>query len=137
MQKSIHRPLTNIKLIVFFTRVLCIIITNFGFVTLFQMRTTKVLSVWAVGFRGGLSYEGPVCKNGNLIHWRMRKVDTKIRAFPIDMAGFAVNLCQIIQRPFAGFESSVPFGHLENAFVLQFISTQHEAECIGSNKEVS
>ncbi len=102
------------------------------------MRETRKLSVWSVGFRSGLSYEGPVCKNLRLLSWRKRKTeDIETRAFPVDMAGFAVNLCQIINYPFTKFEASMPPGHLENAFILQFISNQEEAECRGSDKEVS
>ena len=105
------------------------------------MRETRKLSVWPVGFRGGLTYEGPVCKDLRLLSWRKCKTEdteiNKMRAFPVDMAGFAVNLCQIISHPSTKFEASVPHGHLENAFILQFISNQEEAECRGSDKEVS
>ena len=104
------------------------------------MRRTEVLSSWPVGFRGSRSYEGPICKGTKVIYWRYSKKEQMreiIRAFPVDMAGFAVNLCQIVNQPFAKFESSVPRGHLENSFVLNFVSTQDDIECRGSNKEVS
>ena len=52
------------------------------------MRYTKKVSVWPVGFVGGLKVEGPRCTNGRVtgfhVSWSPR------RKFPLDMAGIII-----------------------------------------------
>jgi len=33
------------------------------------MKKTEVVSVFPVGFAGGLKYEGPLCQNGTAVKW--------------------------------------------------------------------
>ena len=49
------------------------------------MRYTKKVSVWPVGFAGGLLAEGPICENGKVINWHVGW--SPERKFPVDMAG--------------------------------------------------
>ena len=103
------------------------------------MRPTRVISVWAVGYAGGLSYEGPVCRNNSIVYWRMPKkeLEKSGRTFPIDMAGFAINLCHLLKVPKAEFDNNVPPGRLEDTFISLFLSKQEELECRGSDNEAS
>ena len=49
------------------------------------MRFTKKVSVWPVGFTGGLFAEGPICKNGHVTGFHTGWAPH--RKFPLDMAG--------------------------------------------------
>lgn len=102
------------------------------------MRKTIKVSVWPVGFAGALPYEGPVCFNDTVKKWKSWAVQFgPEREFPIDMAGFAVSLCLLFERPEAGFDSLWSGGRLEDEFLHQFVSKREEVECRGSDKEVS
>ena len=81
-----------------------------------EMRDTKMGSVWPVGLSGGLKFEGPgLCKNGKVLSWyTMWKPD---RPFPIDMAGFAVNLRLVFKYPEAKFSNQAARGYLESDFL--------------------
>ena len=99
------------------------------------MRKTKIASVWPVAFAGGMSYEGPVCRpNRTADHWRV--LFSPKRPIPIDMAGFAVHLCQVIAHPEADFDSASVSGHQESDFISSF-GNRDTVECIGSSEEVS
>ena len=39
-------------------------------VILVQMRKTEMVSVFPVAFSGGLSFEGPICKDGKAVDWQ-------------------------------------------------------------------
>jgi galactosylgalactosylxylosylprotein 3-beta-glucuronosyltransferase 3 len=62
------------------------------------MRYTKKVSVWPVGLVGGLMVERPVPDiNGKITSFNAGyKPD---RPFPIDMAGFAINLQLLLSNP--------------------------------------
>lgn len=82
-----------------------------------EMRSTKKVSVWPVGLVGGLRYEKPVVENGKVTGWfTYWKPD---RPFPMDMAGFAVNLKLFFQYPDAKFSNEVPRGYLESTILKQ------------------
>ena len=99
------------------------------------MRRTKVASVWPVAFVSDMSYEGPVCRsNGTVDHWRV--LFAPERDIPIDMAGFAVHLCQVVAHPEADFDSASLSGFQESDFISVF-GNRDTVECIGSSKEVS
>ena len=36
----------------------------------FQMKKTHIVSVFPVGFSGGLKFEGPICESGDVVKWR-------------------------------------------------------------------
>lgn len=94
------------------------------------MRWTKKVSMWPVGLIGKFGVSSPVVKNGTIIgfydSW------SGGRKFPVDMAGFAVNVQFLMSRknvtmPFkAGFEED---GFLKS---LQPLSL-HEIELLASN----
>lgn len=56
------------------------------------MRYTKKVSVWPVGFVGGLKAEGPRCKNGQVLSFHVSW--SPERKFPVDMAGTC--MCDLI-----------------------------------------
>ena len=49
------------------------------------MRFTKKVSVWPVGFTGGVRAEGPKCNNGHVVGYHSGWASW--RKFPLDMAG--------------------------------------------------
>ena len=98
------------------------------------MRKTKVASAWPVAFISDISYEGPVCRpNRTADHWRV--LFAPGRDIPIDMAGFAVHLCQVIAHPEADFDSASVSGFQESDFISVF-TDKDTVECIGSSEEV-
>lgn len=61
------------------------------------MRWTKEVSVWPVGLVGGLMVERPIVNSAGKVSgfnsaWRPD------RDFPLDMAGFAINLNAILTK---------------------------------------
>ena len=64
-----------------------------------------------------------------------------LRTFPIDMAGFAVNLRLILENSLAHFGRTLSGeisrkAHLETDFISLFRIPQEELECMSDNKEV-
>ena len=83
------------------------------------------MSIWPVGLAGGLKWEGPICKNGNVVGFHA-VWDLK-RLFPIDMAGFAVNLQLLLDHPSAQLNVTAARGHLESS-LLKWLITHKELE---------
>ncbi|XP_019851611.1 PREDICTED: galactosylgalactosylxylosylprotein 3-beta-glucuronosyltransferase 3-like [Amphimedon queenslandica] len=99
-------------------------------------KTVKA-AVWPVGFAGHILYEGPVCHNNTITKWKSWAVRVGTnRKIPIDMAGFAVNLCQLFEKPEVYFDNAWSRGQLETEFLYQFVTNKEELECRGSDKEV-
>ena len=92
-----------------------------------EMRYTEKGSVWPVALSGGLKFEGPgSCKNGKVLSWyTMWKPD---RPFPIDMAGFAINLKLVLQYPDAKFSNTAERGYLESDFLTGVHLTRKDME---------
>lgn len=82
-----------------------------------EMRYTKKASVWPVGLVGYLRYESPVVKNGKVTSWYTYWKPN--RAFAMDMAGFAVNLQLILDKPNAWFVMDAGRGNLESSLLTQ------------------
>ncbi|XP_067134720.1 galactosylgalactosylxylosylprotein 3-beta-glucuronosyltransferase I-like [Centruroides vittatus] len=95
-----------------------------------EMRTTRKVSVWPVGLVGGLIVEKPLVSGGKVVGWNT--LWKKERPFPVDMAGFAVNLELILRHPDALFDLSVPRGYQES-HLLKRIVTVEELEPKGDN----
>ncbi|RWS26516.1 Galactosylgalactosylxylosylprotein 3-beta-glucuronosyltransferase 3-like protein [Leptotrombidium deliense] len=91
-----------------------------------EMRDTQKVSVWPVGLVGGLQVERPLVSNGRVTGWNT--IWRPERAFPIDMAGFAVNIKLILDRRKANFIATVPRGYQESYFLKQLIHGVHELE---------
>ncbi|VUZ47457.1 unnamed protein product [Hymenolepis diminuta] len=84
-----------------------------------EIRTTKRVSTWPVALAGRLKWEGCVTKpdHSDVID-RMQTIFKPWREFPIDMAGFAVNLDLILSHPDAKFYADPKFfGMLETNFL--------------------
>ena len=94
-----------------------------------KMRHTKAVSIWPVGFVGGLRWEGPVCKNNTIVDFRVAyKPDREI---PVDMAGFAVNAKLIVNNVHLKFNpNSVDIGHSESDF-LSMVASRDNMEPLG------
>ena len=61
-----------------------------------QIRWTKEVSVWPVGFVGGARWSGPVCSHGHVVGFHTKW--NRNSMFPVDNAGFAVNIQLLIAR---------------------------------------
>ena len=86
--------------------------------------------MWPVGLVGGLKWEGPVCENGKVIKfWAAWDLT---RPFPIDMAGFAINVKLILDNPSAVIDTDAPRGHLESSLLKLFV-TKDELEPLADN----
>ena len=84
------------------------------------MRFTKMVSVWPVALSGKLKWEGPVCRNDKVIDWYT--MWEKSRPFPIDMAGFAVNLQLLIENQNANIDATTRRGYLESSLLQQLVT---------------
>lgn len=86
------------------------------------MRGINKVGVWPVGLVGGLMVEKPLINSttGRVVgwnsHWRPE------RAFPIDMAGFAVNLQHLLAHPVAEFSFNVERGFQESNLLSRLIT---------------
>ncbi|KAI1288336.1 Galactosylgalactosylxylosylprotein 3-beta-glucuronosyltransferase 3 [Halotydeus destructor] len=91
-----------------------------------EMRVTKTVSVWPVGLVGGLAVEKPHVEQGKVVGWNTRwKPD---RPYPIDMAGFAVNLAHLLKRPEARFTYRVSRGFQESHLISLLVNGPDELE---------
>ncbi|XP_012143767.1 glucuronyltransferase I isoform X1 [Megachile rotundata] len=92
-----------------------------------EMEKIQKVGVWPVGLVGGLMVEKPMCDNitnkviGFNAAW---KPD---RPFPLDMAGFAINLRLLLENKDALFSYDVEGGYQESE-ILKHIVTRNELE---------
>ena len=99
-----------------------------------QMRYTKLMSVWPVGICGGLRWEGPVCRNGQVTSWHTAWAPE--RPFPIDFAGkisdfivsslssfsaFSLSMFLIIKHKNVNIDPYSKIGRLESDFLSQLV----------------
>ncbi|XP_046382457.1 galactosylgalactosylxylosylprotein 3-beta-glucuronosyltransferase I [Ischnura elegans] len=92
-----------------------------------EMRSTRGVSVWPVGLVGGLMVEKPLLdKDGHVkgfnSAWKPE------RPFPIDMAGFAINIKLLLEHPRSEFSLEVPGGFQESELLRQLIPSARELE---------
>ncbi|XP_054723907.1 galactosylgalactosylxylosylprotein 3-beta-glucuronosyltransferase 3-like, partial [Uloborus diversus] len=87
-----------------------------------EMRYTERVSVWPVGLVGGLMVEKPLVKNGKVTGWNT--IWKPNRPFPLDMAGFAVNVTLLLQHPEAAFSLSVPRGYQESKLLKDLVKIE-------------
>uniref|UniRef100_A0A8B9L1R0 Galactosylgalactosylxylosylprotein 3-beta-glucuronosyltransferase n=1 Tax=Astyanax mexicanus TaxID=7994 RepID=A0A8B9L1R0_ASTMX len=87
-----------------------------------EMRSTQKVSVWPVAFVGGLRYESPKINTmGKVYGWRT--VFDPHRPFAIDMAGFAINLQLILNKPQAYFKlKGVKGGYQESSLLRELVT---------------
>lgn len=92
-----------------------------------EMEKIQKVGVWPVGLVGGLMVEKPICDNitnkviGFNAAW---KPD---RPFPLDMAGFAINLRLLLENKDARFSYDVQGGYQESEILRQIV-TRDELE---------
>ncbi|XP_030060954.1 galactosylgalactosylxylosylprotein 3-beta-glucuronosyltransferase 1-like [Microcaecilia unicolor] len=97
-----------------------------------EMRYTRKVSVWPVGFTGGLRYESPrVGPTGRVVGWKA--VFDPGRPFPIDMAGFAVSIHLILERPQANFKLEGVKGGYQESSLLKDLVTMNGLEPKAAN----
>ncbi|XP_015174397.1 PREDICTED: galactosylgalactosylxylosylprotein 3-beta-glucuronosyltransferase I [Polistes dominula] len=97
-------------------------------VKLFQeMRKIQKVGVWPVGLVGGLMVEKPICDNVTNKVVGFNAVWKPNRPFPIDMAGFAINLKLLLENKDALFSYDVESGYQESEILRQIV-TKDELE---------
>lgn len=84
-----------------------------GFILMFQIRKTKTVSMFPVGLCTKFGLSSPILKGGKFAGFYDGWVAG--RKFPVDMAGFAVNVKFLHQRP----NATMPFraGYEEDGFL--------------------
>ncbi|XP_057236810.1 galactosylgalactosylxylosylprotein 3-beta-glucuronosyltransferase 1-like [Malurus melanocephalus] len=87
-----------------------------------EMRYTRRVSVWPVAFVGGLRYESPkVSPAGKVVGWKT--VFDPNRPFAIDMAGFAISIKLILEKPHASFKlEGVKGGYQETSLLKDLVT---------------
>lgn len=78
------------------------------------------IGVLPVGIVGGLAWEGPICENGEVTDFHTAWKPE--RPYPLDMAGFAVQLSEI-KVSHARFSYHTRRGYLETDFLLKLVGT--------------
>ncbi|XP_075053482.1 galactosylgalactosylxylosylprotein 3-beta-glucuronosyltransferase 1-like [Mixophyes fleayi] len=97
-----------------------------------EMRYTRTVSVWPVAFVGGLRYESPkVSQLGKVAGWKT--VFDPTRPFAIDMAGFAISLRLILERPHANFKLEGVKGGYQETSLLKDLVTMDGLEAKAAN----
>ena len=96
-----------------------------------QIRKTKRVSAWPVGFATS-RWEGPIVESGIVTgfhtSWHAQRV------FPLDMAGFAVNLKVLTEeKPDVQFNKTVLVGYLETALLESIGVEKKEMEPMAEN----
>jgi len=93
----------------------------------FQMEKIQRVGVWPVGLVGGLMVEKPVCDNATNKVIGFNSAWKPNRPFPLDMAGFAINLKLLLQHDEAWFSYDVQGGYQESEILRQIV-TRDELE---------
>ncbi|XP_050599400.1 galactosylgalactosylxylosylprotein 3-beta-glucuronosyltransferase I isoform X2 [Bombus affinis] len=87
-----------------------------------EMEKIQKVGVWPVGLVGGLMVEKPICDNvtnkviGFNAAWKPE------RPFPLDMAGFAINLRLLLEHKNAAFSYDVQGGYQESEILSEIVS---------------
>lgn len=84
----------------------------------------KKVGVWPVGLVGGLMVEKPLCNSTTNKVTGFNAMWHPDRPFPIDMAGFAINVQLILDHPDALFSFEVPRGYQESEILRQLITRE-------------
>ncbi|XP_076247565.1 glucuronyltransferase I [Calliopsis andreniformis] len=92
-----------------------------------EMEKIQKVGVWPVGLVGGLMVEKPICDNFTNKVIGFNAAWNPDRPFPIDMAGFAINLRLLLQNKDAMFSYDVKGGYQESE-ILRHIVTRDELE---------
>ncbi|XP_031570163.1 galactosylgalactosylxylosylprotein 3-beta-glucuronosyltransferase 3-like [Actinia tenebrosa] len=99
-----------------------------------EIRWIKGVGVWPVAFTGAARWAGPVCQKGKVIRFHTNW--GRFRPFPIDMAGFGINIKKLItEYPHAEFKAMKRPGMLESSLLRQ-ITAREELEPLGDCQKV-
>lgn len=96
------------------------------------MRTTQHVTVWPVGLSGGLLVERPILdpNSGKVVSFNAAWHPQRL--FPIDMAGFAINLGLLLRTPHAKFSYDLEPG-LQETEILKYLVVREKLEPRASN----
>ncbi|XP_054013799.1 galactosylgalactosylxylosylprotein 3-beta-glucuronosyltransferase I [Hylaeus anthracinus] len=92
-----------------------------------EMEKVRKVGVWPVGLVGGLMVEKPMCDNITNKVIGFNAVWKPDRPFPLDMAGFAINLRLLLENKDALFSYEVEGGYQESEILRQIV-TRDELE---------
>ncbi|XP_012254442.2 galactosylgalactosylxylosylprotein 3-beta-glucuronosyltransferase I [Athalia rosae] len=92
-----------------------------------EMEKIRHVGVWPVGLVGGLMVERPLCDKATNKVIGFNSVWKPDRPFPMDMAGFAVNVKLLLKNKDAWFSFEVPTGYQESE-ILRQITTREQLE---------
>jgi Glycosyltransferase family 43. len=95
------------------------------------MRKIKKVGIWPVGLVGGLKVEKPVVQDGKVIGFNSMWAPQ--RPYPIDMAGFAINLDLMKKNENVKFSFDVQKGYQESAILSKVLSSAQELEPLAEN----
>ncbi|CAD6222430.1 GSCOCG00000967001-RA-CDS [Cotesia congregata] len=87
-----------------------------------EMEKIKVVGVWPVGLVGGLMVERPICDNTTNKVIGFNSVWKPERSFPLDMAGFAINLKILLEKKDTAFSFRAKPGYQESEFLEQLVT---------------
>ncbi|KOC61719.1 Galactosylgalactosylxylosylprotein 3-beta-glucuronosyltransferase I [Habropoda laboriosa] len=87
-----------------------------------EMVKIQKVGVWPVGLVGGLMVEKPICDNVTNKVIGFNAAWKPDRPFPLDMAGFAINLRLLLENPDAVFSYDVQGGYQESEILKQIVS---------------
>lgn len=88
----------------------------------FQMEKIQKVGVWPVGLVGGLMVEKPICDNATNKVIGFNAAWKPERPFPLDMAGFAINLRLLLENKNAAFSYDVQGGYQESEILSEIVS---------------
>lgn len=86
------------------------------------MEKIQKVGVWPVGLVGGLMVEKPLCDNATNKVIGFNAVWKPDRPFPLDMAGFAINLKLLLEHRDAWFSYDVQGGYQESEILRQIVT---------------
>ena len=92
-----------------------------------EMEKIRKVGVWPVGLVGGLMVEKPTCDNVTNKVVGFNAAWKPDRPFPLDMAGFAINLRLLLENKDAMFSYDVEGGYQESEILSQIV-TRDELE---------
>ena len=91
-----------------------------------DIRNTKLVSIFPVGIVGGLFVEKPLVKNNRVVAFNARFKPERL--YPVDMAGFAINLKLIREKKDVVFIENAGVGMLETTFLESILEGRHQLE---------
>lgn len=96
------------------------------------MRKIKRVGVWPVGLVGGLKVEKPIVDSSGKVTG-FNSMWAPERPFPIDMAGFAINLDLVKKNENVQFSFDVNRGYQESAILSKVVTSLDEVEPLADN----